>query len=52
MTEAFVPGQSGRRYFCDRCGKQLGKRDPPCPPVTCSRCGHVNVLKEDDKVRA
>jgi len=38
-----------RVYFCDACGKALGKREPP-DRVRCSRCGHVNVI--GDKVRA
>jgi len=34
---------TARRYYCDACGKVLGKREPP-DTVTCSRCGHVNEL--------
>jgi DNA-directed RNA polymerase subunit RPC12/RpoP len=39
-----------RRYYCDACGKYLGKREPP-DTVECSRCGHVNVIKESGKVK-
>jgi DNA-directed RNA polymerase subunit RPC12/RpoP len=35
--------QVTRRYYCDACGKCLGKREPP-DTVECSRCGHVNEL--------
>ncbi len=30
-----------RVYFCDACGKNIGKRQLPFK-VPCSRCGHVN----------
>ncbi|KKK57896.1 hypothetical protein LCGC14_3049860, partial [marine sediment metagenome] len=26
-----------RRWYCDACGKYIGKREPP-DTVTCSRC--------------
>ena len=35
---------TARRFYCDACGKNIGERDPPCPPVKCSRCGHINEL--------
>lgn len=38
-----------RVYFCNACGKNIGLRSPP-DTVTCSRCGHVNVI--GDKVKA
>ena len=40
---------TARRFYCDACGKYIGLRKPP-DTVTCSRCGHVNVV--GDKVKA
>ncbi len=34
---------TARRFYCDACGKCLGKRSPP-DTVKCTRCGHVNEL--------
>ena len=38
-----------RLYFCDACGKNIGKREPPAT-VKCTRCGHMNMIKASGKV--
>ena len=32
---------TARLFYCDACGKNIGRRRPPFI-VTCGRCGHLN----------